>query len=58
MVTVDCWLFKFLDMYFLVHLAAPGLSCGMWDLGVKSEPPALGALSLSPWVTRKVPVSC
>ena len=29
----------------------------MWDLGVKPGPPALGALSLSPWTTRKVPAS-
>ena len=34
------------------------LSCGMWDLapstGIKSEPPALGAWSLSHWTTREV----
>ena len=35
------------------------LSGGMWDLvplpGIKPEPPALGARSLSHWTTREVP---
>ena len=33
-----------------------GLNCGMWDLvpqpGIKPRPPALGAWSLSHWITR------
>ena len=37
------------------------LSSGMWDLAprpwVQSEPPALGAQSLSHWTTREVPQS-
>ena len=35
------------------------LSVGMWDLvplpGAESQPPALGAWSLSHWATREVP---
>ena len=38
------------------------LNCSMWDLfpwpGIKPRPPALGAQSLSPWTTRKVPSLC
>ena len=48
--------FFFFNIY---YLAAPGLSCSMWDLvpwpGVASRPPALGAWSLSHWTTREVP---
>ena len=37
------------------------LSCGMWDLvpqpGMEPRPPALGARSLSHWITRGVPQS-
>ena len=40
-------------------MAAPGLSCGMWDqvpwTGIELQPPALGAQSLSHWTTREVP---
>ena len=35
------------------------LGCGMWDLvprlGMEPGPPALGAQSLSHWITREVP---
>ena len=38
-----------------IYLAAPGLSCSMWDLvpllGIE---PALGAQSLSHWTTREI----
>ena len=48
-------------MYLFIYLAAPGLSCGMWDLvpwrGIEPGPPALGAGSLSHWTTREVPGS-
>ena len=41
-----------------IYLAAPGLSCGMWDLvpwpGIKPGSPALGAWSLNHWTTREV----
>ena len=50
----------FLKKYILfVYLAAPGLSYSMWDLvpspGIELGPPALGAWSLSHWITREVP---
>ena len=41
--------FYYSDCFFF--LAAPGLSCGIWDLvsrpGIKPRPPALGTQSLS-----------
>ena len=51
---------SFLYIYFLfIYLAAPGLSCGMWDLvpwpGIEPGLPALGARSLSHWTAREVP---
>ena len=41
-----------------LYLAAPGLSCGMWDLvtGDQTQSPALGAWSLSHRTTRAVPL--
>ena len=40
-------------------MAAPGLSCSMWDLvswpGIKPGPPALGAQSLNHWASKEVP---
>ena len=40
-----------------VNLVAPGLSCGMWDLGpcsgIESLPPVLEARSLSPGLPGK-----
>ena len=44
----------------LIFLAARVIfSCGVWDLipqpGIEPRAPALGAQSLSRWVTRKVP---
>ena len=45
--------------YLLIYLAAPGLSCSMWDLvpwpGIKPGPPALGAESLNHRTSREVP---
>ena len=42
---------RFLNIYIYIYLSALGLGCGMWDLvpcpGIKPEPPALGARSLS-----------
>ena len=50
------------DYYFLkgfIFLAAPGLSCSMWDAvlppGLEPQAPALRAQSLSHWATREVP---
>ena len=44
---------------FPFNLAAPGLSCGMWDLvpwpGTELGLPALVAWGLSHWTTREVP---
>ena len=46
------------DIYILIYLAAPGLSCSRWDLvpwaEVEPRPPALGAQNLKPWITRRV----
>ena len=54
-------------MCFYLYLAAPGLSCSMWDLfgysvqdlvpwtGIEPQPPALGLRSLSHWTPRDVP---
>ena len=43
----------------LKGVSALDLNCGMWDLfpqpGIEPGPLALGAQSLSPWTTRKVP---
>ena len=40
-------------------MAAPGLSCSMWDLvswpGIEPGPPALGAQCLNHWASREVP---
>ena len=49
----------FLKKYLFIYLAAPGLSCSIWDLvpwaEVKPRPPALKTRSLSNWTTREVP---
>ena len=49
-------LFKKINIY----LTTLDLSCSMWDLvpwsGIKSMPPALGAWSLSHWITREIPL--
>ena len=41
------------------YLAAPGVSCGIWDPvpwpGMEPRPPALGVWSLNHWTTRAVP---
>ena len=43
----------------MVYLAAPGLSCSMWDLvpwpGIEPRPPAWAAWSLNHWTSREVP---
>ena len=43
----------------VIYLAAPALSCGMWDLvprpGNKPRLPELGMQGLSHWTTREVP---
>mgnify|MGYP007134199246 CR=1 FL=1 len=48
-----------LFFFFLIYLAAPCLSCGMWDPAPRAEteprPPALGAWSPILWTTREVP---
>ena len=48
----------FLKLFSFMYLAAPGLSCSMWDLvpwpGTEPGPPALGVWSLSHWTTREV----
>ena len=45
--------------FFFFFLAVPGLSCSMWDQvpwpGIEPWPPALGAQSLTLWVTREGP---
>ena len=45
-------------LFWFNYLAAPGLTCSLWDLasqpGIKHQPPALGAWS--PWTTREVPL--
>ena len=47
-------------IYLFMHMAVPGLSCGMWDLvpqlGIQYGPPDLGIWRLSHWTTRKVPI--
>ena len=49
----------FFLIFIFIYLAAPGLSCSMWDLVPWPEneprPPALGAWSLSHWTTSEVP---
>ena len=59
------WLMQFFLFFFLifiVYLAAPGLSCSMWDLvpwpGIEPGTPALGAQSLNHWASREVPDWC
>ena len=51
--------FLFICFYLFIYLAAPGLSCSMWDLvpwpGMEPKLPALGAQSLSHWTIREVP---
>ena len=41
-----------------IYVAAPGLSCGMWDLvlcpGIKPGAPALGVWSFGHWTMREV----
>ena len=51
-----------LELFFFfifINLAAPGLSCSMWDLvprpGIELEPLTLRVQSLSQWLTREVP---
>ena len=43
-----------------IYVAAPGLSCGMWDLvlcpGIKPGAPALGVWSFGHWTMREVPI--
>ena len=52
-------LYLFLNVYLFIHLAPPGLSCGMWDLipspGIEPGTPVLGARSLSHRTTGQVP---
>ena len=42
-----------------IYLPVQVLSCGMWGLvpppGIKPQPPALRAQSLSHWTTREIP---
>ena len=49
----------FLFFKYVFHLAACGLSYGMWDLvpgpGIEPRSPALGVQSLGHWTTREVP---
>ena len=59
----EVFLLGSLFFFFLIYLfilAAPDLSCSMWDLvpqpGIKPGPPALGAWSLTHWTTREVPL--
>ena len=44
-------LYYFLKLVYFLYLAAPGLSCGIWDPvpspGIKPSPPALGAENLT-----------
>ena len=44
-----------------IYLAAPCLSCGMWDPaswpGIKPRPPAFRVQSLSHWTIKEVPAS-
>ena len=53
---------QFTTVFFTIYLAAPCLSCGMWDLvprpGIEPGSPPLGAQSLSHWTTREVPYNC
>ena len=64
--TTKCGSIHFLKKYLFIHLAVLGLSCGvqdlsygMWDLvpwpGMESQPPTIGAQSLSHWTMREVP---
>ena len=50
-------LFIFKNIF--IYLAAPGPSCGMWDLfpwpGMEPMPPELGVWSLNHWTMREVP---
>ena len=43
-----------------ICLVVPGLHCSVWDLipwpGFEPKAPALGAQSLSHWITREVPM--
>ena len=45
-------------LFWINYFAAPGLTCGMWDLasqpGIKHRPPALGVWS--PWTPREAPL--
>ena len=49
---------KIFFFLYLIYLAAPGFSCGLWGLvprpGIKPRPPALEAWSLSHRTTREV----
>ena len=51
--------FFFVVVVNIIYLAAPELSCGIWDLvacpGTEPRSPALGVQSLSHWTTREVP---
>ena len=42
-----------------IYVAAPGLSCGMWDLflgpGIKPGAPELGVWRFGHWTMRKYP---
>ena len=50
---------RFFKKYLLIYLAAPGLSCSMWDLvpwpGIEPGPPALGAERVNHRTSREVP---
>ena len=52
------FLFIWLHRVLIVTHGIFGLHCSMWDLvpwpGMEPKPPALGARSLSHWITRKV----
>ena len=60
---IEDYFFKSFSKFFFfkvfIYLAALGLSCGTWDLvpwaGIKPQPPALGARSLTHWTPREVP---
>ena len=57
---INFFFFKFIGLC-QVFAVACGIffSCGIWDLvswpGIEPRPPALGAHSISHWITREVP---
>ena len=54
------YIYLFIWLLWILVVACGLFSCGVWDLvpclGIKPEPLALGARSLSHWTTRQVPV--